>query len=128
MCHVERIPSVISGEPDWVETTDERTGFIDPALVVLEEDASAFALLHGSFVGLVPILGICEFLLFQARMLADLCYFRGEHYYPSLAVPDITAASSTADALPTDSLWIEEVRNWLGSQLPDNLNQGCSIP
>ncbi len=127
MCHVERILRVIFRQPDWVETTDERADFIDPAVVVLEEDAFAFTLLHRNFVGPVPILGICEFLLFQARVFTDLCNFRGEHDYPSLAIPNITAASGAADALPADFLWIDEVRNWLESQLPDNLSQGCFV-
>ena len=127
MCYSERIPRVVLGQPNWVETTDERTGIIDPAAVIFKEDAFAFTLLHGSFVGTVPIPGIHEFLLFQTRVLADLCDFRGKHDYPSLAVSNITAASGTADALPVDVLWIDKVRNWLGSQLPDNLTRGCFI-
>ena len=127
MCHAERILGVMFGQPDWVETTNERTSSIDPAVVVLEEDAFAFILLHGNFVGPVPIPGTCKFLLLKGRVPTDLCDFRGEHNYPSLAVLNITAASGAADALPVDVLWINEVRNWLGSQLPDNLTQGCSI-
>ncbi len=117
MRHVERVPRDIFGQPDRIETTDERADFVDFAAIAFQEDTFAFTFLHRNLVGPIVIQRTGELLPLQARVLTDLCDLRGKHNYPSLPAIDITTTSGTTDALPTDLPRKNEVRNWLGNEL-----------